>query len=75
MKNVKTIEITIEGESWTKSLDKAFKKKNKEVKIEGFRKGMAPKELYIKKIFLSILYYVFFNFNFSDMGTEFLSKN
>ncbi len=56
MKNVKTIEITIEGESWTKSLDKAFKKKNKEVKIEGFRKGMAPKELYIKKMGIESLY-------------------
>ncbi len=48
MKNVKEITITIEGESWQKALDKAFKKKNKEVKIDGFRKGAAPKDLFIK---------------------------
>ena len=34
MKNVKEITITIEGEDWQKALDKSFKKRNKEVKIE-----------------------------------------
>ncbi len=38
MKNVKEIEIKIEGETWENALDKAYKKKNKEVKVEGFRK-------------------------------------
>lgn len=56
MKNVKEIEIKIEGEKWEKALDKAYKKKNKEVKIEGFRKGMAPKEIYIKKLGIESLY-------------------
>ncbi len=49
MKNKKEIEITIEGETWTKALDKAYKHKNKDVEIEGFRKGMAPKDIYLKK--------------------------
>ncbi|MCM1053400.1 MAG: trigger factor [Ruminococcus sp.] len=56
MKNKKEIEITIEGESWTKALDKAYKHKNKDLKIEGFRKGMAPKDIYLKKFGIESLY-------------------
>lgn len=47
MKNVKKIEIKLEKE-WVESLDAVFKKKNKDVKIDGFRKGMASKEIYLK---------------------------
>ena len=56
MKNVKEITITIEGEDWQKALDKSFKKRNKEVKIDGFRKGAAPKEIYIKNFGLESLF-------------------
>lgn len=56
MKNVKTIEITIKGDEWATALDKAYKKKNKDIKIEGFRKGMAPKEIYLKKMGIESLY-------------------
>ena len=56
MKNVKEITITIEGEDWQKALDKSFKKKNKEVTIDGFRKGTAPKEIYIKNFGLESLF-------------------
>ena len=42
-KNVKEIEIKLEGKEWESCLDKAFKKKNKDVRIDGFRKGQAPK--------------------------------
>ena len=49
MKNVIVKEIKIDGEAWSKCLDDAFKKKNKEVKIDGFRKGAAPKDMFIKK--------------------------
>ena len=56
MKNKKEITITIEGESWQKALDKSFKKKNKEVKIDGFRKGSAPKDIYIKNFGLESLF-------------------
>ena len=43
------ISITIEGEEWDDALDQAFKKKNKEVTISGFRKGKAPRDVYEKK--------------------------
>lgn len=56
MKNVHEIEIKLEGEKWSKCLDNAFKKKNKEVKIDGFRKGTAPKDVFIKKFGIESLY-------------------
>ena len=55
-KNVHEIEITIEGKEWETILDKSFKKKNKDVKIDGFRKGTAPKDVYIKKFGIESLY-------------------
>lgn len=56
MKNVKEIEIKLEGKEWETCLDKAFKKKNKDAKIDGFRKGGAPKNIYIKKFGIESLY-------------------
>ena len=55
-KNVIVKEIKIENSEWEKCLDHAFKKKNKEIKIDGFRKGMALKEVYIKKFGMESLY-------------------
>ena len=54
-KNVHEIEIKLESE-WKDALDAAFKKKNKDTKIDGFRKGMAPKEMYLKKFGIESLY-------------------
>lgn len=54
-KNVREIEIKLDSE-WKEALDKAFKTKNKEVKIDGFRKGCAPKDIYIKKFGIESLY-------------------
>ncbi len=48
-KNVREITIKVEGKKWTDAIEKAFQKANKEAKIDGFRKGHAPKELFIKK--------------------------
>ena len=56
MKNVHEIEIKLEGEKWTKCLDNAFKKINKDTEISGFRKGAAPKEVYLKKYGIESLY-------------------
>lgn len=56
MKNVKEIEITVKGEPWESALDKAYKKKNKEVKIKGFRPGTAPKNIFIKEFGIESLY-------------------
>ncbi len=53
---MKEVVIKIEGEEWKNALDKAFKKLNKEAKIDGFRPGKAPKEVYIKKYGMTNLY-------------------
>ena len=49
MSKVKEIEIKIEGKEWEDALDKAFEKANKKVKIDGFRPGKAPKDVFVKK--------------------------
>ena len=56
MKNVHTVTITLEGKDWTSILDNTFKKKNSEVTISGFRKGKAPKDVYMKKFGIESLY-------------------
>jgi trigger factor len=56
MKNVHTIEIKIEGKEWADCLDSSFKKKVKDIKVDGFRKGAIPKEVYIKKFGIESLY-------------------
>ena len=43
-KNVKEIEISIKGKEWEQALDKAFKAKQKDLKLDGFRKGAVPKD-------------------------------
>ena len=55
-KSEKEIEIVIDGKEWKESLDKAFKKANKTAKIDGFRPGKAPKEVFIKKYGKASLY-------------------
>ncbi|MBE6150028.1 MAG: trigger factor [Firmicutes bacterium] len=52
----KEVIIKIEGEDWKEALDKAFKKLNKTAKIDGFRPGKAPKDVFIKKYGMSSLY-------------------
>lgn len=54
-KNVHEIEIKLDKE-WKSALDATFKKKNKDAKIDGFRKGAAPKEIYLKKFGIESLY-------------------
>ncbi len=75
MKNVHEIEIKLEGEKWTKCLDNAFKKQNKEVKIDGFRKGSAPKEIFLKKFGIESLYPDAVNEAINVAYKELLDKN
>ena len=48
-KNSKEVEVKIEGEEWKKALDEAFKEKAKNAKVDGFRKGKIPRDIYEKK--------------------------
>lgn len=56
MKNVKEFTIKIEGSSWQEAIDKAFNNKKKDLKVDGFRKGQCPKDLYIKKFGIESLF-------------------
>lgn len=55
--NVKELEIKIEGKEWKEAIDKAFNEENNKVKIDGFRKGKAPYNVFIKKYGLDALLY------------------
>ena len=48
-KNKLEYTIKIEGKEWEEAIDKAFVEANKKAKIDGFRPGKAPKEVFIKK--------------------------
>lgn len=55
-KNIKEVVVKIEGKEWEEALDKAYEKASKKVKIDGFRPGHAPKELFLKKYGKESLY-------------------
>ncbi len=73
-KNVHEIEIKLEKE-WIDSLDKAFNKKVKEVKVDGFRKGHAPKEIFLKKFGIEYLYDEAINFAMKDAYKKVFEEN
>ena len=47
-KNVHEVVIKIDGEAWSKALYQVFKKKQKTAKVDGFRKGKVPRDIYEK---------------------------
>ena len=48
-KNIHEIVVTIDGDDWKGFLDKAFNKAVKNVKIDGFRQGKVPREIFERK--------------------------
>ncbi len=56
MSKTKEIEIKVEGKEWEEAMDKAYKKAVNKVKIDGFRKGKAPKSVFLKKYGKESLY-------------------
>ncbi len=48
-KNIHEVKIEITGDEWSKKIDEAFKKVIKTVKIDGFRPGKAPRNIYEQK--------------------------
>ena len=57
MKNKHEFTIKIDGEDWEKAQDHAFQKRNKNAKIDGFRPGKAPKDVFIKHYGKESLYF------------------
>ena len=56
MKNVQKIETEVKGAEWEKILDDTFKKRNKDLKVDGFRKGKCPKNVYLQKFGIESLF-------------------
>ena len=52
----KEFEVKLDGKEWEKCLDDAFKNKIKDVKMDGFRKGLVPKDIYLKKFGIESLF-------------------
>ena len=48
-KNTHEVTVKIEGSEWATALDEAFKKKQKTVKVDGFRAGKVPRSVFEKK--------------------------
>ncbi len=75
MSKTKEIEIKVEGKEWEEAMDKAYKKAVNKVKIDGFRKGKAPKSVFLKKYGKESLYMEAANISLNDAYLELLTKN
>jgi trigger factor len=56
MKNVHEKEIEYKGKEWQSILDEVLTKKLKDVRIDGFRKGKCPKDVYLKRVGIETLF-------------------
>ena len=52
----KSYTVKLEGKEWTNCLHEAYNKKKKDIKLDGFRKGLVPYEIYVKKVGVESLY-------------------
>ena len=52
----KNYTLKLEGKEWKECLKEAYNKKKKDVKMDGFRKGQVPYDIYVKKVGVEALY-------------------
>ena len=55
-KNKHEVTVKIDGDTWKNAIDKVFAKKQKTVKVDGFRQGKVPRNIYEKKFGKESLY-------------------
>ena len=48
--------LKLEGKEWKECLKEAYNKKKKDIKLDGFRKGQVPYDIYVKKTGVETLY-------------------
>ena len=48
-KNVIELTSVVEGDTWTKAIHDAYEKNKKNIKMDGFRPGKVPFDIYVKK--------------------------
>ena len=75
MKNVILKEFEIKGEEWKKILDEAFKKEVKDAKVDGFRKGKVPKDIYLKNFGMAAIYREAMDLGVDDAYKKVLEEN
>ena len=74
-KSLKEIVIKVEGEKWEKALDKAFQKANAKAKIDGFRPGKAPKNIFLKHYGVESLFMDASNYCVEDAYNQMIEEN
>jgi trigger factor len=67
--------VKIEKEEWESALDKSFQKNVKKTKIDGFREGKAPRDIYEKKLGKESLYMVAIDFVLPGAYSKLLKDN
>ena len=72
---MKEVNIKIEGKEWEEALDKAFNEAVKKANIPGFRKGKAPKDVFIKKYGKESLFFDAADICLNDAYQKMISEN
>ncbi len=75
MKNIHEIEIKVDEKTWTKALDESFKKAQKNVKVNGFRKGKVPRNIFEKNFGIESLYEEAINIVLPDSYSKAIEKD
>ena len=55
-KNIHKEEVSIDGDLWNNAINKVFLEKQKNAKVDGFRKGKVPRSVYERKFGKESLY-------------------
>lgn len=75
MKNIHEVEIKVEGKTWIDALDASFEKAQKNVKVDGFRKGKVPRNIFEKKFGKESLYEEAINIVLPSAYTDAIKKD
>ena len=75
MKNIHEIEVKIGGNEWNDAIDKSFEKAQKNVKVDGFRKGKIPRNIFEKKFGKESLYEEAINIVIPDAYDKVFKEN
>ena len=75
MKNIHEIEVEVKGKEWTSAVDEAFNKAVKTAKIDGFRQGKVPRDIFEKKYGKISLFYDAINAKLPNLYSKVLKDN
>ena len=75
MKNVHEIEVEIKGKEWKEAVDTAFNNAVKTAKVDGFRQGKVPRNIFEKKYGKASLYYDAINASLPSLYSKVLKDN